>query len=334
MKKKRETSKTKTVASRRAGAIGAVVSTPTKYTLDSLVPLLGPFEEAVRTAIFDLVSEQVLLKRGQRVDSDRILEDVPLFLGSAYGILQGLSEAQRKRVNLGKHILALCLDETLKLRMLHEGHQVAAALNAGDRAEGRVDERQSLRALRASRRSLLASLTNGLDEGAQARAKQLAGKASTKKSLVQGSERLADDLTKTIETASESQLLQLGSFDITAERIAELRQNIEDVSAAISTKATRAGRVEQRLLDIQDGRVLVLLERIVRAFRAARNQDSTILVPELRALMPYFTSRPGKNPPKTPRPPQPQKDAKTAKTPPAPLDLSPMPPAETRPEQK
>lgn len=309
---KKETLKTKTLAPGRAGA---GVSGPRGYTLDSLVPLLGLFEENVRTVIYDLVSEQELLKRGKRVDSDRILGDVPLFLGSTYDIWQALSETQRKKVNIEQHIFALCLDETLKLRQLREGHQVVTAENAGSRAESKVDKRQAVRALRAGRRSLLASLNNGLGEAARAHAKGLAGTASTTATLVQGSERLADYVTQLIGTASESARVQLGSFNLTTERIVELRNNVADVRAATAVTPTRAGRVEQRKLDIQDGRVLFLIERIVRAFRAAQHEDSTILVPELRALAGLFASRPSR--PKT------SPDPTTPPTPPAPSTKAP-----------
>ncbi|HEX2568554.1 MAG TPA: hypothetical protein VH877_03270 [Polyangia bacterium] len=294
----------------------SAAANPHEYTLDSLVPLLGTFEETVRNVIYSLVSEQDLLKRGKRVASDRILEDMPLFLGSAHDILQSLSDAQRKKVSVEAQIFALCLDETLKLRQLREGHQVAAAVSAGGRAGRQVSKRQAVSALRAARRGLLTSLQNGLDKASLAHAKALAGKAATITALMDGSGRLADYLAQRIEAASEDEQVQLRSFSLTAERVAELRSHLAGVRVATQVAAARRGRVEQRQLDIQDGRVLVLVERILRAFRAAQHEDPTILVPELRALAKLFTSRPGSRGPKKSPP------AKTPSTPPAPKPLA------------
>lgn len=336
----KETLQTLLSTPNRAGVGG----NPQEYTLDSLVPLLGAFDETVRTVIYNLVSEQELFKEGKRVASDRILDDAPLFLGSAHGIWRGLSESQRKRVNIEEHLFALCLDESLKLRELRDGHQVAAAVTAGGRAGRRVTRSQVLRALRASRRSMLASLKNGLDKASLAHAKALAGTAARTVTLIDGSERLADYVAQRIADAAESERARLRSFNLTTERVAELRSH---VAAARATRVatTRGGRIEQRLLDIQDGRVLFLMERIVRAFRAAQNEDPTILVPELRALANHFAPRRSGRGPKTPTPP------KTPPTRPAPSALSvsanppgtrradgtngpPPPPADVQPAEK
>jgi len=40
----------------------------------------------------------------------------------------------------------------------------------------------------------------------------------------------------------------------------------------------------QRRLDLQDGRVIELMERVLRAFRAAHRQDRSIRVPSLSTL--------------------------------------------------
>jgi len=50
-------------------------------------------------------------------------------------------------------------------------------------------------------------------------------------------------------------------------------------------------RVSQRALDLQDGRVLLLAERTLRAFRAARRADPTILLPELNEITSASSSK-------------------------------------------
>jgi hypothetical protein len=49
--------------------------------------------------------------------------------------------------------------------------------------------------------------------------------------------------------------------------------------------------VSQRELDIQDGRVLVLMDMVVRAFKLARKSDGSILLPELNRLKALLDSR-------------------------------------------
>ena len=52
-------------------------------------------------------------------------------------------------------------------------------------------------------------------------------------------------------------------------------------------------KVSQRSLDIQDGRVLTLIDMIWRAFRVARRTDRSILIPELNRILWRFETRTG-----------------------------------------
>ena len=128
----------------------------------------------------------------------------------------------------------------------------------------------------------------------------------TPTSLVDGSQRLADYVLELIERASKNDQLRLRTYNITAERVDELRNRVAQVVAATTVIATPARRIEQRKLDIQDGRVLFLMGIILRAFRAARREDPTILLPEVRALARHFISppRPGRRKVRPTTPPE------------------------------
>jgi hypothetical protein len=67
--------------------------------------------------------------------------------------------------------------------------------------------------------------------------------------------------------------------------------------------ANTGRRVSQRSLDVQDGRVLLLVEQTLRAFRTAHRADASILVPELNRIAWLFdTSHPSRKSPKAPAP--------------------------------
>jgi hypothetical protein len=73
------------------------------------------------------------------------------------------------------------------------------------------------------------------------------------------------------------------------------------VQKAGAVKATPGRRVTQRALDVMDGRVLTLIEKGMRAFRAARRADPSILVPRLNKIAWMFETR--RSSPKAPKPP-------------------------------
>ena len=73
-------------------------------------------------------------------------------------------------------------------------------------------------------------------------------------------------------------------FGIDGAHAATLRAAAQDVRAAgdVAAKPTRSAT--QRALDLQDGRVLLLIEVIVRAFREAHRENTAIALPDLNRL--------------------------------------------------
>ena len=93
-------------------------------------------------------------------------------------------------------------------------------------------------------------------------------------------------------------------WKVTAATAAEL----EAAAAALDGLGDRSidtRRIEQRKLDAQDGRVLVLLDVIDRAFRQAHRVDPAILIPTFHALASLFGGRSSASAPTPPAPPAP-----------------------------
>lgn len=287
MNKDRKTTKKKTAVSApaEAGRKGT-------HTLDSLVALLGPVDEPLRTALFENVLDEALVKRGTRVLSTSILDDAPLFLGSTYNIWQAITDVQRAKVNIDPQVFALCLDEAHILRRLVQGFHAVVTTSASDQVEHSVEVRQVVSEGVALRSSVVDSLKSVLDPAQVAHVKKLAGTAETPETLAGGMKRIADYVSALLKNNTESQRRRLSTFNITAERATALKSKAEQVrlTGAVTVAAVR--RVEQRKLDLQDGRVLLLMEHILRAFRAAHREDPTILLPEVRALASVFNTRP------------------------------------------
>src|SRR5262249_26987706 len=114
---------------------------------------------------------------------------------------------------------------------------------------------------------------------------------------------------------------------------AEIRTRASRVRQAGMVKATPGKRVTQRALDILDGRVLYLIEKGMRAFRAARRADPSILVPELNKIAWMFELRGSKSKSSKPAPEKPPPKAPPPKTPP-PKTPPPKTPPPADPGQK
>ncbi len=83
-------------------------------------------------------------------------------------------------------------------------------------------------------------------------------------------------------------------FCVGSAQIDVLRAAAESVRAASHAPARPTRTASQRALDLQDGRVLLLVEQIVRAFRQAHRASTAIAMPDLKQIGWKFSSRSGK----------------------------------------
>jgi hypothetical protein len=265
---------------------------PSEPALSLLERRLGPPDADLRDAIFDGVEEAALVEIGTRIDSADILREVPLFAGAALAIERSLSTAQRENLLLSPGILAVLVGETQKLRALL-GAPEATTPPSGNIA------RELLREGLALRNNVTEALRNALGATARAKVEELLSTAEAPERLGEGLSQLATFIEELLRLGDRHEHLRLKAFHLTAGRAQLLRDAATRLRGQVG-KGTRpeaqtgasAWAVEvQRRLDLQDGRVVELIERVLRAFRAAHRQDRSIRVPELRYIGWLFDAR-------------------------------------------
>jgi hypothetical protein len=102
---------------------------------------------------------------------------------------------------------------------------------------------------------------------------------------------VATFIADVFENGVDDDKAALRAFGAGPARAAELEARAKAVEAAAPPAAGTGKRVSKRALDIQDGRVLVLIDLILRAFRLARRTDKSLLSPELNRLAALFDTR-------------------------------------------
>src|SRR5262249_25959615 len=130
---------------------------------------------------------------------------------------------------------------------------------------------------------------------AMARVEELVGAAETPARLAAGLDQLATFIDELLKIGDRHEHLRLRAFHLTKGRAMVLRAYAERLRAEdpgpLSEGAPAWAASAQRQLDLQDGRVIELMERVLRAFRAAHRQDRSIRVPELSTLGWIFDAR-------------------------------------------
>lgn len=255
-----------------------------QYTLDGLSETLRAPDEKIRAALFEDADEASLVESGTKVDSDNIVKDVPGFVGMALDIHKGLSDAQRAILMLSPALLPLLVSETLELRRLKADHDASVTEGAGGKAERATAERREMREGIGLRDSVYDALRNARGPRGMAKVDGIVGTAETGEKLAQGMEALAGFVRERLQKGSAADRTRFEVFQISEATAKTLETKAAAVRKASMVTAAPARRVTQRKLDLQDGRALDLIDRVLRAFRAAHRQERSILVPELRTI--------------------------------------------------
>jgi hypothetical protein len=107
--------------------------------------------------------------------------------------------------------------------------------------------------------------------------------------------QLATFIEELLKVGDRHEHLRLKAFHLTSGRVQMLRAHaarLRVLSDGPKPGAMPAWAVDaQRRLDLQDGRVIELMERVLRAFRSAHRQDRSIQVPTLHVLGWIFDAR-------------------------------------------
>ncbi|WP_437562851.1 hypothetical protein [Sorangium sp. So ce542] len=297
------TSKTKKPAPAPSPAEAPAVS-PTTITLDALARELGPADGAFAARTYAGIPEEDLVAEGTRIDSQSLIDDVPHFVASARRILGSLSASQRAKVRMPDALLPLLVAEAGRLQAMKRAHDAEATEAAGARAALEVQGRSAMRDGIGERDLCYDGLRNALGARRMARVDAVVGRADSPESLAKGLEALASFIeeTRRADPVQDAQLLE--DYGVGADCAASLRATAQRVRGIASVQVAAGRRVTQRALDLQDGRVAVVIEKILRAFRAARRVDGTILVPELNKAAWMFEARSGSAGKKAPPPGQ------------------------------
>ena len=291
----------KRAAAARTSAPQAIDDLEKKYSFEELLARVGAPDEELREAMFEEVVESRLVDMGTSVESDRLLKDVPIFVGSTLDIYAGLSEDQLDALNLDDQLFPLLMDEARILREDNRAFQTAQTATAGTKAQREAAAKRERQTALAQRNNLVGALRNALGEPRLAKLDEfVAGPADDAERLAESIKRVTDFASGLLTQGTVGEQRRLKVYKVDEERVGKVRARIERVRAAAVEKAPQPQRVSQRLLDLQDGRVLFLMDRVLRAFRYARRVDSTILLPELRYVAGFFEIRTGRRPGKGP----------------------------------
>jgi len=276
-------------AANQAGVTGTV----THETLESLCAKHGAPNPLLRRVVFSTFEPEEGLALGRKVATERILTAVPGFAQNVVISWEALpAERRAKVIGFQPAVLAVLLDETSTLRDANRRYDARARANAMGREARDADAREALRTGRilcehvlrvAQRWAPAAYLTRaplpGAVEGAQ-NPDALANTLDTMASWL-----AAWRATWSAEEREVYEGLQFapglaGSLHEAATRI---RDTQEVLAAAADTMPA-----SQRELDVQDGRVLHVVELIHNAFQQAARNDGQIVVPDLGELTSVF----------------------------------------------
>jgi hypothetical protein len=263
----------------------------TAHDVDSLAAALGKPEAKLVRLLLRNTREDALAEWGSEVDSRNITADMPRYVVSALGILASLDAARRGLVKLPPGIFAALVSESATLETMKVGHDAAVTTNAGDKADRETALRREMREGVALRDTVAERLGNALSHDQMKKLEAIAGDASSADKLAAGLEAIADYVTALRKDGSEDDNDALDLWSIDAATVTSLRDKSAAVLEAGKIVASPPRKVSQRSLDIQDGRVLTLVDMIWRAFRLARRTDRSILMPELNRILWMFETR-------------------------------------------
>lgn len=261
------------------------------HTLASLGEALGKPDEAFRGLLFRNHPESELYEWGVAATSEDILEDTPRFLTSSLRILASLPPARQAVVKLPPAIFALMADEAATDAAMLADHSTVADTEMEALKERERKAKQTMSAAIAARNSAVGGLRHALGDARVAPIRPAASDASTPVALAGGMRRVSSFITKIIEEGSDDDRTAIDAFGVGEACAEELEAHAKAVLDTTTKTAGTGKRVSQRQLDIQDGRVLVLMDIVLRAFRLARRTDKAILLPELSRLASLFDTR-------------------------------------------
>ncbi|MSP62989.1 MAG: hypothetical protein EXR72_22165 [Myxococcales bacterium] len=256
---------------------------------------MGPIDPAISRGAFTGAREEMLLGDGQSIDSQRILDGVPGFLGQTREIFAKL-QAPQQRIVVGyaQSLDPVLVQETVTLRDLKNDHDERTQVGSGSRAGGKAEARRATQEGIALRDQAVGALKDVIGRATPEWAvlEESVGTAETAEKLARGLTWLADRVIEIRKGASPEALAVMDATGLDARYSDEITQSanrVRGTAAAAAVITATETRVTQRRLDLQDGRVLHVVRKIYFAFRAANRRNPAILIPDLGAMASFFT---------------------------------------------
>ena len=287
----------------------AVTSSASDETLDldQLAEALGAPSDAIAELVLSARDDEGFLALGTSYASEDILASITPFLGMAKAQLEALDPKGRKLlVGVSKSVLALGAREALTLRETFQSFTQSSPKGAATR-------RANLRAVTSEsvllRDQIYGAISASVPSTGPLRDKVNAGvgTADSPEQLAGGLVTVAGLVVRVRKGATAAARAAYDELGITAEVAVELKKKAAQLRAA-NTEATKGAdpkkRIDQRTLDMQDGRVLHVVQHLYRAFREAHHRQATILMPPLgrmkRLSGNFRTGKPASNPVEAP----------------------------------
>jgi hypothetical protein len=281
---------------------------PGTATLATLRSVFGIADEVSRTLLFRDIADTDLVEDGTRVETSTILTSVPTFLVSCASILGALTPEQEALVYLDPSIFGVLVDESEKLVVCKQHHDETVRTEKSGHAAQEIDASTTAHDAALLRERTRAGLISALGSSRRPLIDAAAGTSTEEPALVATALDALANLLAGIHDGTapgwtDSDRSATDRFCVGSARIAVLRAEAEAVRKAGEAPAKPTRTVTQRALDLQDGRVLLLIEIIVRALRLAHRSSSAIAMPDLKQLAWKFSSRSGKRPKKAAKAP-------------------------------
>jgi hypothetical protein len=273
--------------------------TPGTATLATLPSVFGAVDEVSRTLLFREADDSDLVDDGTKVETSTILNSMPTFLVSCAGILAGLTVEQEALVYLDPGIFGVLVDETEKLVAEKKRHDDTVRAEKSGHVAQEVGVTAAAHEGALLRERTRAGLISALGSSRRTMIDTAAGTATEEPALVATALDAVADLLSAVHdpeatswTAADRAATD--RFCVGSSQVAVLRAEAKAVRKASEVPAKPTRTASQRALDLQDGRVLLLVELIVRALRQAHRSSTAIAMPDLKQIAWKFSSRSGK----------------------------------------
>ena len=282
-----------------------------QVTLDELRAHFPTADERCRALTFQSVDEGDLVEDGNKVDSDAILAAGPTFILSTVTILRGLDGERTDLVYLDPALVGVCVDELVRLRALKRQSDEAASYTQSARAAQEAALKAAHDEAIRNRDLVRDAIVNALGSACEAEVAVASGNAADDGALATGVEGVAGWLARKLAAGTDDEKELLRRYRLHSGKVATLRACAARLRDAIEATARAPRPVNARALNLQDGRVLHVIDRIYTALRTAHAKNKAVALPDLHGIAWFFSNRSGRKPARRapPQPPAPPSDS-------------------------